>query len=242
MRRGRVWERAARSAGWADMPVTGQDPPVPRAARGNPGSVGQHVFVVGGRIDILARLIGAWARRRSRRWDGVACLRQGCGWQAGHAGAEVPEGLFHDLRVVNDGDHAHWVLADGAAEGIDVPDPQDEISPFFGGQFEGRWWRDARTADDQLQRQAAVADAALRRVPKPEPGTQKSIAFCITANRPVRWRPAGYGLGIAEPAALSGANILRNMFTLARIDCSWLVWNEPKACSCSGERMVRARS
>jgi hypothetical protein len=41
-------------------------------------------------------------------------------------GTEVAQNLLHYRRVVNDGNDAHWILADGAAEGIDVPDPENE--------------------------------------------------------------------------------------------------------------------
>ena len=38
-------------------------------------------------------------------------------------------------RLVDDGDDSHLVLAMGANEGIGVPDFEDDIAPFFGGQF-----------------------------------------------------------------------------------------------------------
>jgi anti-sigma factor RsiW len=49
--------------------------------------------------------------------------------------AQVAEDFLDDPRVVNDGDNAHWVLANGTPKRIDVPDPEDEIAPAFGGEF-----------------------------------------------------------------------------------------------------------
>ncbi len=72
----------------------------------------------------------------------------------------MPEDFLDDARIVNDGDNAHRVLADRAAEGVHVPDPEDEVAPAFGGQFERRGRRDARAANHQLGRQGALADAA----------------------------------------------------------------------------------
>ena len=72
-------------------------------------------------------------------------------------GAEVAEELLDAPGGVNDGDDAHGVLADGAAQRVHVPDPQDEVTPAFGGQLGRRRWGDTGAADDQLRRQAACS-------------------------------------------------------------------------------------
>jgi hypothetical protein len=46
-------------------------------------------------------------------------------------GAEVTEDLLDDAGVVNDGDDAHGVLADGAAQRVNMPDAQNQVPPFI---------------------------------------------------------------------------------------------------------------
>ena len=114
------------------------------------GSVGQHVFVVRGRIDIITRFVGVWTPH---------ALWRRSGWRV-VPGPEVAKNLLDHERVVNDGDHAHGVLTDRAAQRVSMPDPQDQVAPSLGGEFERWWWRNARAVRNQLRRQPSVADAA----------------------------------------------------------------------------------
>ena len=47
--------------------------------------------------------------------------------------AEMAQDRLDDARVVDEGDDAHRVLADGTAERVDMPDAEDQIAPLFGG-------------------------------------------------------------------------------------------------------------
>ena len=75
-------------------------------------------------------------------------------------GAEVAQDLLHHPGVVNDGKDPHRVLADGAAQGVNMPNAEDQVAPFLGRELERWWWRNARTMRNQLRRQAPVADAS----------------------------------------------------------------------------------
>ena len=75
-------------------------------------------------------------------------------------GTQMAKDLLDDPFVVNDGDDTHGVVADRAAERVDVPDPQDEVAPAFGGQFEGRGRGEAGTANHQFRGQSTLAEAA----------------------------------------------------------------------------------
>ena len=67
---------------------------------------------------------------------------------------------MHHQRVVDKRDDTHPVMANRAAQRIDMPDSQDEVAPAFGGE-PGRWGRgDAGPANDELRRQATAAHAA----------------------------------------------------------------------------------
>src|ERR1051326_7370454 len=92
-------------------------------------SVGEGVFVVGHRVQVVARFVGAWTRNR---------LGKGLGRRV-MPGAEMAQDLLDDAWVVNDCDDPHGILADGATQRIGVPDLQDEVAPALGGQFEWRW-------------------------------------------------------------------------------------------------------
>jgi len=74
-------------------------------------------------------------------------------------GAEVAEDLLDDALVVNDGDDAHGVVANGAAQRVHVPNAQDQVTPAFGRKLHWRWRGNAGTAHNQFGRQAAVAHA-----------------------------------------------------------------------------------
>ena len=60
--------------------------------------------------------------------------------------AQMAENLLDDVGIVNHGDDAHGVLADGAAERVRVPDPQDEVAPAFGRELGWRRRRNARVS------------------------------------------------------------------------------------------------
>jgi hypothetical protein len=86
-------------------------------------------------------------------------LRRRSGWRVVPS-AQVAEDLLHHPRVVNDGDDPHWVLANGAAERVHVPDPQDQVAPPLGRQLHRRWRRKSGAAENQLRCQAPLAHAA----------------------------------------------------------------------------------
>ena len=50
-------------------------------------------------------------------------------------GAQVAEDFFHDPAVIDQGQDAHGVLADRAAQRVNMPDAQDQVPPAFGGQL-----------------------------------------------------------------------------------------------------------
>jgi hypothetical protein len=39
--------------------------------------------------------------------------------------------LLHSLRVINHGDDAHGVLADGTAQRVNVPNAEDLVAPLL---------------------------------------------------------------------------------------------------------------
>jgi len=49
--------------------------------------------------------------------------------------AEVAKNLLDHARVVNDGNDPHRILANGAAERVNMPDPQDQVAPFLGREL-----------------------------------------------------------------------------------------------------------
>ena len=65
---------------------------------------------------------------------------------------QMAENLLDDLGIVNHGDEAHGVLADGAAERVHVPDPEDEVPPALGREFCGRRRGDARAVNHEFWR------------------------------------------------------------------------------------------
>jgi len=74
--------------------------------------------------------------------------------------AEVAEDFLDNARVINNGDDAHRILANGAPKRIHVPHAEDEVAPAFGKEF-GRGWRgDAGAANQRFGGQSTVADAA----------------------------------------------------------------------------------
>ena len=101
-----------------------QAKPPSRPAKGRL-SVGQHVFVIGHRVHIPTRFVGVGP----------------CGTRRGQAGgrvvpgAEVPQDLLCNLRVINHRDDAHRALTDGAAQRVNMPDAQNQVAPALGGQF-----------------------------------------------------------------------------------------------------------
>ena len=97
------------------MAVARQAPPIAKGALGQRGSIGQHVFVVRGRIDIITRFVGVWTRRALWRRSGRRVVPS----------AQVAKNLFHHPPVLNHRDHAHGVLADWASERVHVPDPEE---------------------------------------------------------------------------------------------------------------------
>ena len=50
----------------------------------------------------------------------------------------MAEDFFHDFPLVNDRNHPHGVLTLGADQRVGVPDLQEDVAPFFGGEFGGR--------------------------------------------------------------------------------------------------------
>ena len=103
----------------------------------------------------------AWGphRRTVRRCMDPARLRGRSGRRV-VPGAQVTQNLFHHPPVMNHGDNPHRILANGAAQRINVPHAEDEVAPAFRGEI--HWGRrgNARPADRQLRRQAAMAHAA----------------------------------------------------------------------------------
>ena len=114
------------------------------------GSIGQHVFVIRGRSHIVTRFVGIWTPHARWRRSGRRVV----------PGAEVAQDLLHHPGVVNDGKDPHRVLADGAAQGVNMPNAEDQVAPFLGRELERWWWRTARPVRNQLRRQAPLADAA----------------------------------------------------------------------------------
>ena len=51
----------------------------------------------------------------------------------------MAENFSDHERVLNDGDDPHGIVANGAAQRLDAPDPQDEVAPAFRGEFGGCW-------------------------------------------------------------------------------------------------------
>ena len=60
--------------------------------------------------------------------------------------AEKAQNPLHHPRVINHGDDPHRVLADRAAQRVNIPDPQNQVALPLGGKFQGRWGGDVRTA------------------------------------------------------------------------------------------------
>jgi hypothetical protein len=60
-----------------------------------------------------------------------------CGTRRGQAGwrvvpgTEVAKNLLDHARVVNDGDNAHGVLADGTAQRVNLPDAEDQVAALL---------------------------------------------------------------------------------------------------------------
>jgi hypothetical protein len=46
-------------------------------------------------------------------------------------GTEVAKNLLDHARVVNDGDNAHGVLADGTAQRVNLPDAEDQVAALL---------------------------------------------------------------------------------------------------------------
>jgi hypothetical protein len=44
-------------------------------------------------------------------------------------GAEVSKHLLHSPRVINHGADPHWIVADGTAQRVNMPDAEDRVSP-----------------------------------------------------------------------------------------------------------------
>jgi hypothetical protein len=89
--------------------------------------------------------------------------------------AQVAENLLHQARIINDRDDAHGVLGDRAAQRVNMPDAQYEIPAPLGGQFQGRWRRNARTVRDQLWRQPSLVHC--------ENGERRLRGFVLSGGR-----------------------------------------------------------
>ncbi len=99
---------AGYKAGPADQPFRRQN------------SVREHVLVIGHGVLVKrfasVGLLGGWRRQAG---GGIV------------PGAEVAEDLLDDAGFVNDGDDAHGVPADGAAQRVNMPDAQNQVPPFI---------------------------------------------------------------------------------------------------------------
>jgi len=126
-------------------------------------SVGQHVLVVGHGVHVVTGFVGVGPRHPLRRRPGGRVM----------PGAEVAENLLRHPSVINDGDDAHGVLADGAAERVHVPDVQNKGAPAFGGKLDRRrrmWWRcrQRRRYEGQAPAPVARVSTASRAATQPE--------------------------------------------------------------------------
>ena len=54
-------------------------------------------------------------------------------------GTEVAKDLLGHAGGVNHGDGAQRALADGTAQGVTMPNAEDQVPPSLGGEFERRW-------------------------------------------------------------------------------------------------------
>jgi hypothetical protein len=115
-------------------------------------SIGEHVLVVRHRIDVQAGLVDVGARAVWWRRSGRPASARARAGRRVVPGAQVPEDLLHCPGVINDGDNAHRILANGTPERVHVPAPEDEITPAFGGEFGWRWRRNPWAADNELRR------------------------------------------------------------------------------------------
>ena len=81
---------------------------------------------------------------RGRRIDGEEL---GLRWAPGRSDrawmlqdTEMPEDGAHDVRVSEGGEDAHLAVAGGAAQGVDLVDAGEELSPAASGASVGRVW------------------------------------------------------------------------------------------------------
>src|ERR1019366_7486237 len=137
---------AQSDAGPRVEPAVGRRTPTSRLAAWWWFSVREDVFVIWGRVHIVTRFVGVGTRGARRRQAGLPTprLRQAGGRVV--PSTQVPEDSFDDEGVINDGDHPHRVLANGAAKRINVPHAQNQVAPALGGELHRRRWRDARAA------------------------------------------------------------------------------------------------
>ena len=122
---GRRWRRA--TAGPEQPGIRAH--PVVSASGEPPYSVRKDVFVIRHRVHIVTRFVGVWTPHAQWARSGRRVV----------PGAEVPQDLLRNLRVINHRNDAHGVLAHRAAQRVHVPDPEDEIAPPLGGQLQRRW-------------------------------------------------------------------------------------------------------
>jgi hypothetical protein len=69
--------------------------------------------------------------------------------------------LLHGQWVTNHGDDAHGVLADGAAQRVNMPDPQNQVALSLGGEFGRRWRGNSRAAGNELRGQSPLRLALI---------------------------------------------------------------------------------
>ena len=112
-----AWDGAPWPRSEGRTAVARQAPPIAQDGSDYRSSVGEHVFVVRGRVHIVARFVGIWTRE---------ALWRRSGWRV-VPGAEMPKDLLHHPRVINHAEDPHRVLADRAAERIDMPHAQDQV-------------------------------------------------------------------------------------------------------------------
>ena len=116
---------AQADAGPRVEPAVGRRTPTSRLAAWWWFSVREDVFVIRHRVHIVTRFLGLGTRGARRRQAGRRVVPS----------TQVLEDSFDDEGVINDGDHPHRVLANGAAKRVNMPNAEDEVPPPLGGQF-----------------------------------------------------------------------------------------------------------